>query len=57
MIRNGIKRFKVLKENSDRRIDKPCKKQKNIDKSLKTILRINNRKLTVLEVPVIKNLI
>ncbi len=44
MIKNGIKRFRVQKENSDRRIDKPCKRQKNIDRSLKTILRINNRK-------------
>ena len=57
MIRNGIKRFKIQKENSDRKIDKLCKRQKNIDKSLKTILRINNRKLIVPEVPAIINLI
>jgi hypothetical protein len=57
MIRNGTRRFKAYKENSDRRIDKRCKRQKNTDRSLKTTSRINNHKLIVPEVPAIKNLI
>lgn len=57
MIRNGIKRFKVQKESLGHRIDKRWKRQKSIDKSQKTILRINSRRLIVPEVQVLIGLI